>query len=383
MKTRKILIIIDNLVRGGKERRLIELLKGLKASPFYEAELVIFSKRIEYPEVFDLELPIHFLERQSKKDPKIFKKFYSLCKEIKPDLIHSWGSMTSIYAIPTVKLQRIKFLNALIADAPHNLGLRDKRFLRTKATYPFSDVVLSNSEAGLVSYRVPEGLGICIHNGFDFNRISKLSDPQEIREQYNIWTPYIVGMVGNFGNRKDYLSYLDAAMQVVDQRDDVSFLAIGGGPDWEKMKTHVGKKYEGRIIFTGMISNVESVVNTFDIGVLASNKDYHGEGISNAIMEYMALGKPVIATDCGGTKEIVIHEKTGYLIENKDVAGLSQYICNLLDHEDLAAEMGQAGAKSVRENFNLELMVSRYFELYEKMLGISTQRPTLNSISER
>lgn len=368
MKTNKILILIDSLVRGGKERRLIELLKGLRSSSRFEAELVIFSKRVEYEEVFELNIPIHFLERVPKKDPKVFPKFYTLCKDIQPDLVHSWGPMTSIYAAPTIKLLNIRFLNALIADAPENLTFKDKRYLRRKITFPFSDVILSNSHAGLAAYKVPKQLGVCIHNGFDFHRLDNLIAPAKIREQYNISTPFVVGMVGNFGKRKDYKTFLQAGMELIKDRDDVSFITAGGGRDLEKMQALVPPVLKHRIIFTGLISHVESLVNTFTIGVLTSNKDYHGEGISNAIMEYMALKKPVIATDCQGTKEIVHHGKNGYLISNKDKKTLKSYISQLLDSPLRAQQMGDYGAKLLRKSFDLTGMVDKYIKLYDEML---------------
>ena len=70
-----------------------------------------------------------------------------------------------------------------------------------------------------------------------------------------------------------------------------------------------------KIIFLGKRSNVESIINIFDVGILLTNSKVHGEGISNSIMEYMALGKPVIATRGGGTNEVVIEGENGYLID--------------------------------------------------------------------
>ena len=115
-------MVIDNLMRGGRERRLVELLKGLLKTEDIHIELVILSRKIEYKEVFDLGLPIHILERKPKKDPRVFFRLFQICKRFAPNIIHSWGLMSSIYAIPTAKLLRAKFINANIYDAPQGLG---------------------------------------------------------------------------------------------------------------------------------------------------------------------------------------------------------------------------------------------------------------------
>ena len=363
----RILIITDNLVRGGKERRLIELLKGLKKNKVH-CELCIFSKVIEYEEIHDMDIPLHILERHPKKDPRVFGRFLTLCKEVKPDLIHSWGSMPSIYAIPSVARLKIPFLNALITDAPHNMRLWESRLFRAKLTFPFSDLVLGNSEAGLTAYGVPWHKSLCIHNGFDFKRLRNLEDPAVIRQQYGIQTEKVGVMVGKFEPRKDYESYVKAAIKVIDERNDVSFVAAGDGSMLETIKQMVPASYQQRIHFPGRVNQVEALVKASDIGILLSNKSLHGEGISNSILEYMALRKPVIATDCGGTNEIVIPKVNGYLVNDKDVSAVSSYIHQLLNEPEKASQFGKAGHQLVRDSFNLDKMTDKHIEIYLQLI---------------
>ncbi len=367
----KVLMLIDGLAKGGKERRLLELLKGLHNQNEVEAELVLFSKKIDYKEVFNLDVKIHYLERKPKKDPRIFYRLYQLCKEISPDIIHSWGSMPSVYATPVAKVLGIKFINAMITNAPAHMKPFGKRAIRSKLTFPFSDVIVSNSLAGLDSYQVPTIKRRCLYNGFDFNRINNLIDPKEIRQKFNITTPYVAGMVGAFEDRKDYFTYISGALNLLEKRKDITFLAIGGGKNLEKCKQLVPSQFAPNILFTGMQNHVESIINLFDVGILITNHDVHGEGISNAIMEYMALGKPVIASDSGGTKEIVIDGETGWLIPPKAPDMLAEKIQWILDHQDQAIRMGQLGKQKVWADFNLENMVDKYLELYSSVLDLA------------
>ena len=364
----KILTVIDSFNAGGKERRLVELLKGLTKAGV-ECELIVLSKIVTYPELYDLNVKIHFVERRIKKDPFIFSKLYRLIKQARPDLIQSWSSMMSIYTLPLAKLLNIPFINAIIVDAPHRVKPFSQSWLRTKLTFPYSDAVVANSYAGKHSYRAPANKSYVIHNGFDFKRADKVGSPDIVRESLGITTDKVVGMVGKFQPRKDFSTYLKAAIRLVAQRSDVTFLAIGDGDLLEDCRRLVPQQYGNRIIFTGRREDVESIVNIFDVGVLTTNYRVHGEGISNALMEYMVLGKPVIATAGGGTAELVLDSEVGYIISPGDDEALAKKLTLLLDNAELARRLGEKGRERIYQNFNLKRMTDEYIQLYERFIS--------------
>ena len=119
-----------------------------------------------------------------------------------------------------------------------------------------------------------------------------------------------------------------------------------------------------KIIFPGKRSDVESIVNIFDIGILLTNTKLHGEGISNAIIEYMALGKPVIATRSGGTEEIVEDQKTGFLISPFDSTELIEKMEILINDPELRRKMGTAGKERIQKCFSIDKMVSKFISVY-------------------
>ena len=151
----------------------------------------------------------------------------------------------------------------------------------------------------------------------------------------------------------------------------MSYLAIGNGPTLEACQAMIPEAYRDRIIFTGHQSDVESIVHALDVGVLSTNPMVHGEGISNSILEYMALRKPAIGSRGGGTNEIIVDEETGFLVEPLNESILVEKIHFLLDHPERAAEMGQKGFERVQEHFNLKDMAATYFKLYSKLLNRS------------
>ena len=364
----KILTLIDSFHAGGKERRLLELLKGLTARKV-DCELIVMSKVVTYPELYDLDIKIHFVERKFKQDPTVLPQIYKIVKEAQPAIIQSWSSMTSVYVFAIAKWLGIPFVNAIIADAPHHVKPFSQPWLRRKLTFPFSDAIISNSAAGITAYHAPPKRSHVMYNGFDFNRIKSITPPETLRQQLGIQTPKVVGMVGKFQARKDYHTYLKAALRVVTERSDVTFLAVGDGELLAECQQMVKGNGHDRIIFTGRRQDVESIVNLFDIGVLTTNHRVHGEGISNALMEYMVLGKPVIATQGGGTAELVLDGSVGYVIPPADVETLVEKLHLLLDEPDLANRLGRAGSARIHEHFNLDRMTEEYIALYQQLLN--------------
>lgn len=123
-----------------------------------------------------------------------------------------------------------------------------------------------------------------------------------------------------------------------------------------------------KIIFLGKRSDIESIVNTFDVGILLTNTKVHGEGISNSIIEYMALGKPVIATYGGGTNEVVIENQNGYLIDAGNQDQLIKKIETLIENRDQGHDLGKKGKKMAYEKFDLKIMRDHYITIYQKLL---------------
>ena len=249
----KILFFIESLEAGGKERRLVELIKGLSQNKSNEMELVVTKKFIHYDAVFSTGIKIHYtLRKHTTKDPSIFFKFYKIAMKMKPDIIHVWGNMTAIYAIPTKLLLRIPLINNQITDAPAHLP---SAILSHKLSFPFSDKIIANSYAGLKAYKAPEKKSDVIYNGFDFNRISELKSKESIRAKFNLKTKYMIGMVASFSSFKDYSTYLKAANIILKIKKDITFLCIGAGDD-SQAKLEVDQQHLDNILFLGKQNDV-------------------------------------------------------------------------------------------------------------------------------
>ncbi|WP_342710791.1 glycosyltransferase [Bradyrhizobium sp. B124] len=363
----RILHVIERLGPGGKERQIVELLKGLAAHSDIRSFVAVMDKDEVRLEIDREHAQIIQLSRRGRKDLRLFKSLYELVTDLKIDIIHSWGSMCSIYAAPVAKVCGTAFVNGFVRDAPAHMTLRTEGYLRGKLTIPFSDVVVANSYAGLAAYGIPERKGLCIYNGFSPERVSNLKDKTELRSNLGIVTPHIVGMVANFTPRKDYETFVEMACGICRLRDDVTFLAIGSGGTLEQVRDSIPTEHSPRIKLLGRRNDIESIANLFTVGVLTTNSHLHGEGISNAITECMALGKPVVATDDGGTSELVLEGQTGFLVPSHDAGALTDRVLKLLDNAELADRFGAAGRRRVETAFSLDAMCDAYLRLYRKV----------------
>src|SRR5205814_8871065 len=210
------------------------------------------------------------------KDLSGFYKVYKICKNFRPDIIHCWDSMTAVYSIPTCIRLRIKLVNGMIADAPEGFNFFNKSWFRTQLTFLFSKIVIGNSKAGLEAYHAPRKKSFCIYNGFDFRRTKNIEEPAAVKKKYNIRSPYVVTMIGAFGDRKDYDSFIDAAKIICNKKRDIAFLAVGDGKNFARISRKIGSGFNGNIKLLGRQSDVESIINVSDICVLTTNAIVHG-----------------------------------------------------------------------------------------------------------
>lgn len=364
-----ILLAIDSLRPGGKERQLVQLLRGLNERGNVNMELAVTRPEIGYPEVRQLGIPIHVIRRNNKWDIGGVKQFLSIARAFRPDVIHTWDPITTILALPAAKCLKIKLVNESIR---HALPIRrfSKLWWLARTLFPLSDIVVANSMAGLRTYGlIPSSRAVCIYNGFDPNRATDVESSQGFRSGLGIETPLVVGMVANFVDAKDYGTFLKAAMAISQTRDDVTFVCVGDGPLMPRMKKKVPSQLMHRILFTGRQQNVEAIVSEFDIGVLTCNTNGHAEGLSNAIMEYMGLGKPVVATDSGGNSEILVHGETGFIIPPFDAGALESELRRLLNDPELRATMGTAGKQRILDVFSLKNLVDSHLDIYKRVVS--------------
>lgn len=375
-------MVIDSLDKGGKERRMLELIKGLKKhGNQFDIYLLSLTNRVEYKYVYDLPIKFEILRRNFKKDPTIILKLKKIISDFGPDIIHSWSTMASVYISISNLFSGIPLINAVLADAPLHLNIFNKHFFRVKLTTPFSNLIVSNSKAGITAYKTPVSKSVCIYNGIDFSRFDNLRSVKDVRKEIigdKTGDIFVIVMVASFDERKDFKTLVNAAIKMCFKNPAYTFILIGNGPTLEKLRNKVPVELmnECRIIFTGERDDVESILQIADLGVLMTNAENHGEGISNTIIEYMSMGKPVLASRGGGTDEVVKDNYNGYLIDPGNEDQLMGKIESLFNNRTLLDSLGDQARKYARANFGLEEKTAEYIELYRNLAPDTYRMPS-------
>lgn len=350
----KILYLIEELNGGGKERRLVELLKGLTKDANFEIHLALTRKGLSYPEVNELPITIHRFYEIS--DIGLINAYRKLIKKIKPEVVHTWSFKTSFYASLLKPLFKFKFIVGFIGDT---FGFsKVNRLLAKLLIFKQADTIVSNSQAGLAAYQVPVKKGQVIYNGFDPARIS--TSKENKLEMLGITTPLKVVMLANVTPYKDYRLFIDIAEQVISQRDDVTFISIGKIlPEFKELVSPYVDSKHPKIKFLGFRNDVADLIKDCDLGLLCT----YTEGISNAIIELMANGVPVITNDTkGGSKEIICSNINGVICEGGEIL---ECLKNLIDSSVDRSRLSNSAKQNVLNRFTLEAMVFKYKEVYK------------------
>jgi glycosyltransferase involved in cell wall biosynthesis len=249
-----------------------------------------------------------------------------------------------------------------------------------------ADCVIVNAEA-VKSWLVSEGYDaariVVIHNGVNLTRFSAPAEPDRVRQEFGLdpGVP-LVAVASRLSRLKGLEPFLEAAASVSRQSADARFLVIGEAaphdqPYLAELKTLAARLGLGdRVIFTGLRSDVPRLIAGVNVAVMPSLN----EALSNALLESMASGAPVVATRVGGTPEALVDGENGLLVPPGDAAALATAITRLLDAPELAARLGRAARQSIADRFSIERMTASTEDLYRRLLarGARTKRGVVN-----
>jgi len=237
--------------------------------------------------------------------------------------------------------------------------LRATRFFNRLATG-----LVANCEAVRQATIRTEGLDPdrirVIENGLDPARFEGAADP-ELRK--NLGVPAdapLVCMVGNYREIKRHADLIDALAILTNDVPGLHLLLVGYG--LEPALAHARRRgVDSRVRTFALAGDVVPTLRHVDIGVLCSDS----EGLSNAILEYLGCGLPVVATNVGGNPELVTDGENGYLFEPGDVRGLARELARLLRDADLRRSFGEASRARFAGRYTLERMVRETVAMYE------------------
>ncbi|UZQ83664.1 glycosyltransferase [Thermoanaerobacter sp. RKWS2] len=204
---------------------------------------------------------------------------------------------------------------------------------------------------------------IHIPNGIDTEIFKPdLEARTRLRKELGIEDKFVWLAVGRFEEAKDYPNMLNAFAKVVLERNDSVLLIAGQGSLMGKAKHLVDDlNITTHVYFLGVRKDIPALMNAADAYVMSSS----WEGMPLVLLEASSVGLPIVTTDVGGNREVVIDGKSGFLVPPKNSEALAQAMLKMMDlPEKLRKSMGQAGRKYIKENYSLEHVVDMWEELY-------------------
>ena len=374
MKKIRVLYLIDKLTAAGSQTNLVEIVRRLDRSRF-EPKVITLTGGGEL--VAELQaIGVHLVQLGVRKAYGLsgLKALFFLIRFMKKeriDVVETHFLHADLLGTVAAKLAGVKRIVTT---------RRDEGFWRSKRQLSlnrflnyFADKILANSfavkEAVEQNEKVDSRKIRIIHNGVDLSRYCSSNELRDAtRKELGIQDDeLLVGTVANMRYEiKGHRFLIQAIPSIKDKMPNVKFLFVGDGPLKERFQNYASRLHVlDQIVFLGARRDITALVNAMDIVCAPSLS----EGFSNTILESMAVGKPVVATNVGGNPEIVLDDETGFLVRPQNVKAIEEGLLLLLTREETRLKMGKAAHKRVRAHFSVEKMVKEYEAFYESIMG--------------
>ena len=362
----RVLHIIPTLDRSGAEKQLMLLATGLPRDEF-DPHVCVLTRTGPYEaELRQAAVPVTVTGKSLKADPAAFFKLKRHIAALKPDLVHTWLFAANSYGRAAALAAGVKRLIAAERCVDpwkvwHELAI--DRWLARR-----TDRIVVNS-SGIRDFYVRHGLAeekfVVIPNGIPPPEPSGVSRSELLAELGLPLQARLIGAVGRLWPQKRIKDLIWAADLLKVIRDDVYLMIAGDGPHRQRLEQFQRQvRIEDKVRFLGHRSDVPRLMPHFDVLWLAS--EY--EGLPNVVMEAMAAGVPVVATDISGNRDLVVPGETGYLVPVGDRAAFARQANKLLDDAALSRRFGEAGRRRILTEFTVERMIERHAQLYRDVL---------------
>ena len=364
---KRILQIIPTLDRSGAEKQMTMLALGLPRDEFEVHVCVLTRTGPLEGELRQSGVPLTLIGKRWRADPMAYFRLRRLIRRLQPDLIHTWLFAANSYGRAAGIACGVKCLVAGERCVDPWKGWLELSIDRRLARH--TTRIVANSP-GVKDFYVEHGLPadkfVVIPNGIQPAAPSPISREQLLAELGLPEKCFLIGLVGRLWPQKRIKDAIWAADLLKVIRQDFHFLVIGDGPDRQRLEMFRDQcRIRDRAHFLGHRSDVPRILPHFD--VFWSSSAYEGQ--SNSIMEAMAAGVPIVATDIPGTRDLVVHGQTGFLFPLGDRAALARYTHQLLNDPALGRQLGQSSRQRMLSEFTVEQMVERHTDLYRELLG--------------
>lgn len=373
MKKIKLLFVIDKLNIGGAQSHILQLLKGMNRDRFSLYLCCLMEEGDLFEETKNTGTSAFVLHVKRIYGPSGIRGMFKLARFIKMegiDVVHTLLFSANILGNLSAKLAHAP----LIISGRRDTGIHREGRWQHRIAYRFAHsladrvFVVSNAVRDVV-HRC-EGVNLdkilTIYNGIELKNTDGNNGATELRKELGLGNSTgVVGIIAGLNWFKGYADFIAAASLILKEKPQTKFLIIGDGPLREFLQSLARQKgLDGSISFLGKRKDVRDLLGIMDVSVNAS----FSEGMSNTILESMAAGVPVVATNVDGNKEVVIDGETGFLVPLHEPEEMKRKIIYLLNNKQTAETMGQKARQLVQNKFSLSQMIKKLENAYIDLL---------------
>ena len=364
--TIRILLFVDNFDIGGTQSQFIRLANALARDASYEVDVACLKGDGALRRT--LELPpdrITTFALRRFYDAHGLRQILRLARQIRThcyDLIHAHDFYANVMCAAASCISRSRLV---VSRRYLRLSERTLHDLGERWSYRLADTVVLNSQL-VARELMRNGIltpqkTVIIPNGIELERFTGYEDPNVSRRE----GACRLGVVASLVPDKDHETLIRATATLRTRWPDIELVLVGDGHLRPVLQALVNSlNLQRSVIFVGEQVDVRPWLSTFDVAVLPSRR----EGLPNTLLEYLAMGRPVVATSVGAVPEVVEHDKEALLVPPGDSERLAAAIAVLLSSPQRRSELAMAGRRRVAK-YGVDVMVNAHRDLYDRMLA--------------
>lgn len=367
----RVLLITHDLNIGGLQRVVVDLARNLDPARYKPSVCALREGGAFERELQAAGIPVCiFLTKPGQVDYFTFWKIRQLIRQVKPDIVHTHNTQPFIEGA----LAAVLGGRPALVHTDHGRQFPDKRrymLMEWFASKVASAVISVSDEnkAGLVQYEhIAASLIQVVSNGIDEKKYAIRIDADRKRLSLGCgpMARPILGWCGRMVPEKGLPVLIKALPQLVGKFPRLLVLLAGDGPMRQELEAIAASEgISAHINFLGARTDVAEILQAMDLFVLPSLR----EGLPLVILEAMAAGIPVVATDVGGNRQAVVDGQTGFLVPSDNPDALAAAISQLLQDEAMHRRFSEEARRRFAEQFTVSRMVERYQTIYEDCLA--------------
>lgn len=379
----RVLTVITRLTIGGDTNVVLDIVEHLQRQPDFESHLAVGPVPANEVDLthwaYQRQLPTTVIPHlRNQIEPltnlRALAELRALIKRGHYDIVHTHSSVAGVVG----RLAAWSAGVPVLVHHVHGWGLRPDMSPRVQWLYLTLERLCARLTDRLIAVSRPtmekglaHGIGqpeqfALIYNGIQLEKFRQPVDEKQLRVQLGLHpTAKLVGMIGRLDQQKNPLDFIRAAARVVEAYPQVQFLIAGEGtlrPECERLIQEL--QLQEHFLLLGFRSDIEKIVPLLTVSAMSSL----WEGLPVVFQEVMSAGKPIVATNVDGARDVVTDGETGYLVTPHQPQEMAERILQLLRNDELCQQQGRL-ARQRSEQFSSQQMLGKIEALYRELLS--------------